>query len=242
MSDQGDLAARRAAYRAGFVDMLGPAPGVFAWGLVTGVAMVKMGLGTFASVAVSLAAYAGSAQLATLPLVLGGAAWWVVLLTAVVINLRFTVYSATLGQLFAAERPWQRFLLGYGNGDVTFLRLLAHIDRQPDDPQRRQFYWGGVCANWLAWQLSSLLGIFAATRIPTQWGLEVAGTLALVAVLAPSLRTRPAVLGAAVAGLAAYVARNLPLHLGVMVGLIAGVVVAVLVAPAAAAGNNGQRS
>lgn len=226
-------AAQHAAFRAGFADMLGPAPGVLAWGLVTGVAMVKMGLGTTASVAVSLAAYAGSAQLATLPLVLGGAAWWVVLLTAIVINLRFTVYSATLGQLFAGQRPWPRFLLGYFNGDVTFMRLLAHLQRNPADPQRCAFYCGAVCANWLAWQFGSLFGIFAAASIPQQWGLEVAGMLALVAVLAPALRNRPAALGAAVAGIVAYVARNLPLHLGVMAGLVAGIAVAMFAAPPA---------
>lgn len=229
-------AAEKAAFRAGFIDMMGPAPGVLAWGLVTGLAMVKMGLGTFPATAISLTSYAGSAQLASLPLVLGGAAWWVVWLTAIVINLRFVVYSATLGQLFAAAGPWHRVVLGYFNGDVTFLRLLAHLERRPDEPHRFAFYWGAVAGNWLSWQVGSLLGIFAATQIPADWALEVAGTLALVAVLAPALRTRPAVLGAAVAGLVSCVARNLPLHLGVMVGLVAGIATAMAAAPRAGRG------
>ncbi len=227
-------AAEKRAFRTGFVDMLGPVPGVVAWGLVTGVAMVKAGLGVTASTVISLTAYAGSAQLATLPLVLGGAAWWVILLTAAVINLRFTVYSATLGQLFAGARPGHRFLLGYFNGDVTFLRLLGHLDRNPGEPHRIAFYWGAVCANWLGWQIGSLIGIFGATRIPAEWAFDVAGTLALVAVLAPTLRGRPAVLGAIVAGAVAYLTRDLPLRLGVMAGLIAGIVVAMIAAPRAA--------
>jgi predicted branched-subunit amino acid permease len=225
--------AEKAAFKAGFVDMMGPAPGVLAWGLVTGLAMVKMGLGTIPAAVISITSYAGSAQLATLPLVLGGAAWWVVWLTALVINLRFTVYAATLGQLFAEARPWHRIVLGYFNGDVTFLRLLAHLERKPDETHRFAFYWGAVAGNWLAWQIGSLLGIFAATQIPADWALEVAGTLALVAVLAPALRNRPAVLGAAVAGLVSYVARNLPLHLGVMAGLLAGIATAMAAAPRA---------
>jgi predicted branched-subunit amino acid permease len=225
--------AEKAAFKAGFIDMMGPAPGVLAWGLVTGLAMVKMGLGTIPAAVISITSYAGSAQLATLPLVLGGAAWWVVWLTALVINLRFTVYAATLGQLFAQARPWHRVVLGYFNGDITFLRLLAHMERKPDETHRFAFYWGAVAGNWLAWQIGSLLGIFAATQIPADWALEVAGTLALVAVLAPALRNRPAVLGAAVAGLVSYVARNLPLHLGVMAGLLAGIATAMLAAPRA---------
>lgn len=221
--------AQKAAFRAGFSDMLGPAPGVLAWGLVTGVAMVKAGLGVTASTVISLSAYAGSAQLATLPLVLGGAAWWVILLTAVVINLRFTVYSATLSQLFAAERPWHRLLLGYFNGDVTFVRLLAQLERNPSDQHPCAFYWGAVAANWLAWQIGSLLGIFAADSIPTEWGFELAGTLALVAVLAPVLKSRPALLGAAVAAAVAWLTRGLPLRLGVMAGLLAGMAASLLV-------------
>jgi predicted branched-subunit amino acid permease len=111
--------------------------------------------------------------------------------------------------------------------------LLAHLERNPGDPQRASFYCGGFCANWLAWQIGSLVGIFAADRIPREWGLEAAGTLALVAVLAPTLRSRPAALGAVVAGIVAYLARALPLRLGVMAGLVAGVAIAMLVAPRA---------
>jgi predicted branched-subunit amino acid permease len=223
--------AQKAAYQAGFRDMLNAAPGVLAWGLVTGVAMVKMGLGETASVVVSLAAYAGSAQLATLPLLAGGAAWWIILLTAVVINLRFTVYSATLGKLFAAEPGGRRLLLGYFNGDVTFLRLLSHLEQHPGERHVQAFYWGGVSANWLAWQVGSLAGIFGAAVIPASWQLEIAGILALVAVLAPTLRSRPVLLGACVAGLVSLLARDLPLRLGVLAGLIAGIAAAIVAAP-----------
>jgi predicted branched-subunit amino acid permease len=230
--------AARAAFKSGFGDMLGAALGVLAWGLVTGVAMVKSGLPVVPSVIISLTAYAGSAQLATLPLVLAGASWWLILLTAVVVNLRFLVYAASLAQIFSRARPWHRFLLGYFNGDVTFVRLLTHLERKPGDPNRIAFYWGAVCANWLAWQIGSLAGIFAADAIPATWGLELAGILVLVAVAAPALRARPALLGAIVAGAVAYLARGLPLRLGVMVGLVAGIGAAMLIAPR----NSGEAS
>lgn len=229
--------AARAAFKSGFVDMLGAALGVLAWGLVTGVAMVKSGLPVVPSVIISLTAYAGSAQLATLPLVLAGATWWLILLTAIVVNLRFLVYAASLAQIFAQARHWHRFLLGYFNGDVTFVRLLTHLQQKPDDPNRIAFYWGAVCANWLAWQIGSLAGIFAADAIPASWGLDLAGILVLVAVAAPALRERPALLGAIVAGAVAYLSRDLPLRLGVMAGLVAGIGAAMLAAPRATRGT-----
>ena len=74
--------AARAAFLRGARDLLPPAPGIFAWGLVTGVAMVKSGLSTTAALVLSLAAYAGSAQLAAMPLLAAFTPVWIVLFTA----------------------------------------------------------------------------------------------------------------------------------------------------------------
>jgi predicted branched-subunit amino acid permease len=48
--------------------MTGPSVGIAAWGLVTGVAMVKSGLSIPVAVLMSLLVFAGSAQLAVIPL------------------------------------------------------------------------------------------------------------------------------------------------------------------------------
>ena len=53
------------------------APGIGAWGLVTGIAMVKGGLSVPLAVLMSLTVYAGSAQLASLPLMAAAAPMWV---------------------------------------------------------------------------------------------------------------------------------------------------------------------
>jgi alkanesulfonate monooxygenase SsuD/methylene tetrahydromethanopterin reductase-like flavin-dependent oxidoreductase (luciferase family) len=59
--------SRRDAVLRGARELLPLWPGIFAWGLVTGVAMVKSGLSTPEALGLSLLAYAGSAQLAALP-------------------------------------------------------------------------------------------------------------------------------------------------------------------------------
>jgi predicted branched-subunit amino acid permease len=48
------------------------AAGVVAWGLVMGVTMIKSGISVPWAIAISLLAYAGSAQLAALPLIAVG--------------------------------------------------------------------------------------------------------------------------------------------------------------------------
>jgi len=64
------------------------------WGLVTGVAMVNAGMTMPGALAVTLFVYAGSAQLATLPLLAAGAPLPVVWATALLVNLRFVIFSA----------------------------------------------------------------------------------------------------------------------------------------------------
>ena len=110
--------ARRAAlisfrdpeFRRGFSDMVAPSLGIAAWGLVTGVAMVKSGLSVPAAVAMTVLVYAGSAQLAALPLIVAGAPLWVLWATAFCVNLRFVIYSAHWRRYFGHLPRWHRLV------------------------------------------------------------------------------------------------------------------------------------
>lgn len=55
------------AFRLGLRDMAGVAPGIAAWGLMTGVAMAKSGMGFSECLLMALIVFAGSAQLAAMP-------------------------------------------------------------------------------------------------------------------------------------------------------------------------------
>jgi predicted branched-subunit amino acid permease len=220
---------RRDAFRRGVRELLPAAPGVFAWGLVTGVAMVKSGLTIPQATGLSLLAYAGSAQLAALPLIAGAAPVWVVGFTALVVNLRFLVYAAYTRSGFAHLPAGRRALLGYLVGDVMFVRYVALLTLEPKYPHRVAYYLGGGIANWFAWQVASILGIFGADVIPTDWGLELAGTLALVALVVPLCAQRPALAGVVVASVVAVAARGLPLRLGLLLAVITGMAAALAV-------------
>jgi predicted branched-subunit amino acid permease len=82
---------RDAFFRRGARDMLAFGPGLAAWGLVTGVSMTQSGLGVGLATLMSLTVYAGSAQLASLPLIASGAPMWVVWASAFCVNLRFAI-------------------------------------------------------------------------------------------------------------------------------------------------------
>ena len=91
---------RQPEFRQGVRDMGSVAVGIGAWGLMTGVAMLKSGMSVFESVAMTLLVYAGSSQLAAIPLLIAGAPAWVILATGFCVNLRF-VHRARLRQ-----PPW----------------------------------------------------------------------------------------------------------------------------------------
>jgi predicted branched-subunit amino acid permease len=65
-------------WREGFQTGLPTLFGIGAWGMVVGVAMVKSGLTVPQACGMTLVVFAGSAQLASLPLIAAGAPIWVI--------------------------------------------------------------------------------------------------------------------------------------------------------------------
>src|SRR5262245_19414024 len=120
-----DIAAHHEAmWREGIKTGIPTLFGIAAWGVVVGVAMIKSGLTLWQALAMTLVVFAGSAQLAALPLIAAGAPIWVVFATAVMVNLRFVIFSALLAPHFASL-PWkQRVALGYTAGDMTVALFL----------------------------------------------------------------------------------------------------------------------
>jgi predicted branched-subunit amino acid permease len=220
---------RAAAFREGQRAILHSLPGSAAWGLISGVAMVKGGLAVPWAIAMSLLVYAGSAQLAALPLIVAGAPLWVIIATGFITNLRFVIYSAALRPYFVHETVGRRAALGFFMTDFTFTLFMGRAQAGALPDQHRDAWFAGVCANnWITWQVSAILGIVAASYVPTEWGLEFTGTLALVALVGPSLNARPALVGAIFAAIVALLGHGLPFKLGLFCGALAGIIAATL--------------
>lgn len=205
------------------MDLIGPAVGVGAWGLVTGVAMVKSGMSVWMALLMSLAVYAGSAQLSVIPLLAVGAPLWVVWLTATCVNLRFVIFSTLWRGYFQAQPLRQRLAIGYFSGDVIFVAFMKRFPRVEPAPEQLPYFWGAASLNWLAWQIPSVAGILLANAIPLSWGLGFAGVLAILGVLLSLLVDRATWVATAVAASAAIVAFALPLKLNILVAVVAAV-------------------
>jgi len=196
--------------------------GIAAWGMVVGVAMVKSGLSVWQASAMTLVAFAGSAQLASLPLIAAGAPVWVIFATALVVNLRFVIFSALLGPHFAHLPLRQRVFYGYISGDVSIALFLQRYPDPARAPGKLSFLKGLLLPNWCSWQAGSLIGIFLGSTIPTAWQLGFAGTLAILCVMIPLVINSAALCGVLVAGTVGVLTHGFPYKLGLLAAVLAG--------------------
>ncbi|MFG5408400.1 AzlC family ABC transporter permease [Piscinibacter sakaiensis] len=221
------------------------APGMAAWGLMIGVAMVKSGMSLVEILLMGLFVFAGSSQLAAIPLIAAGAPMAVILATAFCVNLRFVVFSLHLRDYVMHLPPLRRLFAGYLVVDLNYVFVTRRFPQPAalDDAAGRQAqdaYWlgtGVVC--WVNWSAFSLLGVALGHSVPEAWGLGFAGILSLLGILCSLIGSRLRALAAAVAGAAAVAAHALPLKLNILVAIAAAVVVCLLLERARPAAADG---
>lgn len=202
--------------------------GLIPWALATGMAMRGAGFSFGEAMGMSVIVYGATAQLGTLPLIVSGAPSWLIIVTAMVLNLRFLIFSATLAPAFKGVGRWQRWLSGYLLSDVVVAACTSRLLTDDDTKRRFGYYLGPSLWNWGVWQVSTMIGIFAANTVPKSLSLEFMATIALLALLIPMVRQKPMLLAALMGGSAAIALRGLPLRMGVfaaiLVGMAAGVI------------------
>ncbi|WBY00147.1 AzlC family ABC transporter permease [Ramlibacter tataouinensis] len=221
---------RHPEFRAGVRASAPITPGIAAWGLMTGVAMVNAGMSVTESVAMTLLVYAGSSQLAAIPLLVAGAPMWVIWATGFCVNLRFVVFSLHLRDYLIHQPRWRRLVNGFLTADMSYALFTARHPLPAQDPGGRvaqeAYLAGNYAITWVGWIFPSLLGVALGNLVPSQWGLGFAGVLCLLGVMCSLANTPLRVLAAAVAGAAAVAAYALPFKLNV----VAAIALAVLAA------------
>jgi predicted branched-subunit amino acid permease len=239
-------------FKEGARAMLPVAPGIASWGLMTGVAMMKSGLSLIESLAMALIVFAGSSQLAAMPLILAGAPMWVILATGFCVNLRFVVFSLHLRPYMMHLPLWRRMLGGYLTADLTYVMFTKRYphpsqgamnseapradsmpassskdleNMQKERHQQQAFLLGNSLVNWFSWVVPCVAGVLLANLIPQAWGLGFAGILALVGIACSLATSQLRIVSALIAGAAGVVAFALPLRLNILVAIGVAVVV-----------------
>jgi predicted branched-subunit amino acid permease len=205
--------------------------GMVVWGIVTGVGMVNSGLSTGWSLALTITAYAGSAQLAVAPLLADQVPLPIVWITALLVNVRFAIFAAAMRGHVSQLPLRQRLFASFANGDLIFILLGRRFGDPPEKGTTEQLSWFYTLVgyNYLLWQGGCIAGILLGDVAPTEWGLGLAAVLALLAVLIPMLVSKPIVAGVLTTGVVSLAAAKLPLRLGVILSILVGMLVAAIV-------------
>jgi predicted branched-subunit amino acid permease len=218
---------RNPAFREGARDMAPLAAGIAAWGLMAGVAMVKSGMSVVEALAMTFLVYAGSAQLAAIPLIVAAAPVWVILATGFCVNLRFVVFSLHLRPYLMHQPRWRRLVNGYLTADLTYALFTRRFPKPgqsgAEHAEQEAYLSGNYFVTWSSWMASSVAGIVLGNLIPSAWGLGFAGVLCLTGILCSLANTPLRILSAVVAGATAVAAYALPLKLNIVVAIAVAV-------------------
>jgi len=217
------------AFKEAALNMLPLATGISAWGLMTGVAMVKSGMSVVEALAMTFLVYAGSSQLAAIPLIVAGAPVWVIWATGFCVNLRFVVFSLHLRPYMMHMPRWRRMVNGYLTADMSYAMFTRRFPKpgttREEWREEEAFLSGNYFVTWTSWMGASVIGIVLGNLIPTSWGLGFAGVLCLVGILCSLANTPLRKLAALVAGAAAVAAYSLPLKLNIVAAIAVAVAV-----------------
>ncbi|MBX3011199.1 MAG: AzlC family ABC transporter permease [Caldilineaceae bacterium] len=222
---------RGQAWLAGAIAVAPLLVGALPFGLIYGVLAVQAGLPLTLAQAMSSLVFAGSAQFITTQLLQAQAPLLVIFLTAVIVNLRHVLYSASLAPyLQPLAWPWQAGL-AYLLTDEAYAVVIARY-RQPGSGVKRYDHWyflGTGLTLWIGWQLSTAVGVFLGAQIPAAWSLDFAMPLTFIAIVIPALTDRATAITALVAGIVVLITLTMPLKLGLVTAITVAIGVGFLV-------------
>ena len=202
--------------------------GIIPFGVITGVAMVASGIPPLVALLMSLIVFAGASMVASAQLLASAAPAALIILTTLIINLRFMMYSASLRLHFADAPLRWRIAIAYLTADNVYGLLLGRFSEHPEDEGKLEYFIGAGIVVWAAWQVAVLAGILIGAGVPASWRLEFAAPLAFIAMTIPHLRDRAMIAAALAAGVAVIAAHELPLRLNIVVAAAVGIAAGML--------------
>lgn len=202
--------------------------GIVPFGLVAGAAAVGVGLSGLHAVGLSVLVFAGASQLAAIELLGENTPAVVVVVTVLVINLRMTMYSASIAPYLQNLATRWRVGLAYVLTDQAYALSVTRF--MADEPVDRRWYYIGVAGPlWAVWQLCTVAGVIVGAQVPDSLPLEFAVPLTFLALLVPAISDAPSAAAAAVAASVAVLGAGLPLNLGLLTGAVVGVLAGLVV-------------
>ena len=205
---------------APFIVVAGP------FAMLFGVLATEAGLNVFEALAFSVVVVAGAAQFTALSLMQDDVPTVIVLASALAVNLRMAMYSASITPYLGAVPFWKRAIAAYFLVDQSYAVSISKYEKEPEMPlsQKLAYFFGVVVPVCPSWYIFTVVGALVGQQIPESWALDFVMPLAFLALIGPMLRT-PAHMVAALTGTTvALLAASLPYNLGLLAAGAAGMI------------------
>lgn len=200
--------------------------GVLPFGLICGAVCTGVGMPEWSAAGMSLLIFAGAAQLAATQLMSEHASLAVIILTGLVINARFLMYSASIAPHFKGVSTFGKVGLAYMLTDQAYaICITKFTGPEADKTNKVAYFLGTAVLMWFAFNVTTIIGAYLGAFIPAEWELDFAIPLTFTALVIPAVKDRPTLLAAVIAGIVSYVADPLPYNLGLITAAVVGIAV-----------------
>lgn len=187
--------------------------------LLFGVAASEAGLDVVEALMFSVVVIAGASQFTALQLMVDQAPTFIVLATALAVNMRMAMYSASLTPHLGAAPVWQRALVAYFLVDATYACAITRFEREPDWqlPEKFAHVMGAVLPVCPTWYVLTVVGALIGRGMPEWLALDFAVPICFLAMIAPMLRTLPHLAAAGTSILLALALAGVPYGAGLLI-------------------------
>ena len=150
------------SFRRGALDSIPIALAYLAVSFAFGIAGSAKGVPVWAVTLISATCLTSAGQFAGLISITAGGSLIELVLSQVIINLRYSIMSIAIGQkLESRTKLWNRFLMAFGVTDEIF--AMACGRKGEIGPK---YFYGLMSFSWLAWTLGTFLGATASGLLP----------------------------------------------------------------------------
>ena len=221
----------KSAFGAGVRDGLPFLIVVVPFALLFGVVASEAGLPLVQIMVMTTAVIAGAAQFAALQLMLDDATLWLIVGSALAVNLRMAMYSAALVPWLGAAPLWQRALAAYLLFDQPYALAAARFEARPgmSVPDRMAYFFGSATPIAPCWVAATAVGAIVGEAIPESLALDFALPITFIALVAPMLKTLAHVAAAAVSVVVALILAGLPAGTGLLIAAACAMLTGALV-------------
>ena len=198
------------------------------FGLVFGVLGLASGLTPLQTILLSSIIFGGASQVVFAQLWGAGVPAPIVGASVSVINLRHTLYSASIAPYLRNLPLVWRVPLAYLLTDEAYAVTIHRLRNGPASPHRHYHLLGTGMTLWVCWQITTITGVMFGTTIPQSLSLGFAIPLTFIAIVAPAIRRRADLAACLAAGIISVVGQPLPWKSWIILAAIGGVAVGYL--------------